>query len=118
MRQRRFNQSRGPGAAERRGRGRHEDPMAPAAQYVVRPDFRCDWALLADLSAGGVGLIVGRCLTPGAILFVRLEGLRPWEPVTRLARVVHAARQEDGNWRVGCEFLTGQTGRHPAALSA
>ena len=113
-----FDQSPGPGAAERRGGVRHEDPFAPAVQYLVRPDFQCDWALLADRSAGGVGLMLGRCLAPGATLLVRLEGPRPCEPITRLARVVHVTRKGDGIWRVGCQFTMPLTGPDLAAVPA
>jgi hypothetical protein len=103
---------------ERRRLHRREDPFGPAARYVVRPSFQCDWALVADISACGVGLVLGQALTPGAVVLVRLEGPRPGDPVTRLARVVHAARQEDGNWCAGCEFVTALTGRELAELSA
>jgi hypothetical protein len=102
--------------AERRRWGRHEDPFGPTVRYVVRPSFQCDWALVADISAGGVGLVLGRALTPGTVVLIRLEGGRPADPVTRLARVVHAVRQEDGNWCAGCEFVTALTGRELAGL--
>jgi hypothetical protein len=107
-----------PAPAERRRWSRHEDAFGPAVRYLVRPSYQSDWALPTDLCAGGIGLVLGQSVKAGAVLLVRLEGFRPGEPVTRLARVVHAVRQEDGNWHAGCEFFTALTGRDLARLRA
>jgi hypothetical protein len=92
--------------AQRRAHVRHRDRTvpAPAVRYLVRPSFRSGWALLEDVSAGGVGLLLGEAAAPGAVLLIQLPGPQPGEASNRLARVVHARALPDGYWVVGCQF--------------
>jgi hypothetical protein len=61
-------------------------------------------ALLRELSAEGVGLLLRGPVAPGAVLMVQFPGPRRGTTHTQLARVVHAARQKDG-WLVGCQLV-------------
>jgi hypothetical protein len=58
-----------------------------------------------DISAGGVGLLVKRPIPPGTELFVEVVSARPHgrlRPLT--ARAVHATKQPNGEWLIGCAF--------------
>ncbi|MCI0455620.1 MAG: PilZ domain-containing protein [Gemmataceae bacterium] len=70
---------------------------------LVTPAGHPSWwpAMVHDISATGIGLILPQRLEPGTLLSVDLDG------VCRLllGRVVHAAPQAGGHWRIGCAFL-------------
>jgi hypothetical protein len=92
--------------SQRRAHVRHRDRTvpAPAVRYLVRPSFRNGWALIEDVSAGGVGLLLGEAAAPGTVLLIQLPGSQPGEAPNRLGRVVHARALPDGYWVVGCQF--------------
>jgi PilZ domain-containing protein len=105
-------------ATERRGHVRHGDRniSAPAVRYLVRPSFRYCWALLEDVSATGVGLLLGHAAAPGTVLLLQLGAYRPGHADYRLARVVHARARADGYWVVGCGFTRPLTADELAAV--
>jgi hypothetical protein len=107
-----------PAATERRGHVRYRDRTvpAPAVRYLVRPSFQNAWALLEEVSAGGVSLLLGHEVVPGATLLFHLTGPRPGEAHNRLARVVHARAVGDGYWVVGCAFTRPLTGQELEAV--
>jgi PilZ domain len=74
------------------------------ARLLVRPLLRKRAALLRDLSADGAGLLLADPVEPGAALLIQLHGSSPGSVLTLAARVVHATRQPDGNWLVGCRL--------------
>jgi hypothetical protein len=92
-----------PVPAERRRHGRRRYRVLAATRYVLRPRFRCDEALLKDLSASGAGLVLACAPEPGAALLLRLPG-PPGEGPTRLARVTHVRALAHGDYLVGCRF--------------
>jgi hypothetical protein len=59
-------------------------------------------ALLTDVSAGGVGLVLRHHFVPGTALFLDLCDLTGDGEGTLLARVVHASPWPGGQWRHGC----------------
>jgi hypothetical protein len=82
-------------------------------------------ATVRDISAGGIGLSIGRRLEPGTLRSLDLDG------VCRLllGRVMRVSLETDGNWRIGWRFLArlspeelqavlgdGQFPRHCASL--
>jgi hypothetical protein len=76
---------------------------APVAALYAK-DAR--WpATIRDLSVGGVRLSVRRRFEPGTGLGIELIG-SDGEPQTVLVKVVHAHMQEDGNWGLGCKFIS------------
>ncbi len=76
---------------------------APAAA-LYNKDAR--WpATVRDLSLGGVRLSLRRRFEPGTGLGIELIG-SDGEPQTVLVKVIHAHLQEDGNWGLGCKFIS------------
>ena len=61
-------------------------------------------AALRDVATSGAALLVGGPLEPGTALLLQVPGEDKDSLRSLPARVVHAARQEDGSWLVGCEF--------------
>jgi hypothetical protein len=86
---------------ERRAAARLTCGSARVVHLAVRPSFRAVRALVANVSAGGLGLTFSRALDPGTVLAVQVRGRRLGESVVRVARVIHAT-QANGNWRIGC----------------
>ena len=60
------------------------------------------WA--ANLSEEGVALSLLQPLEIGSSLIVRMRGCQPLPAVVAPARVVHATKEIDGSWRIGCKF--------------
>jgi hypothetical protein len=73
---------------------------------VVRPFFHAEWAVLQDLSASGVGLLVDRAPEPGAVILLQLPARTPEGVHTRRARVAHVTGHPGGDYLVGCRFST------------
>ncbi|HEV3258912.1 MAG TPA: PilZ domain-containing protein [Gemmataceae bacterium] len=59
---------------------------------------------VADISVGGLCLVLRHCFEPGTPLAIELPGARPGRARTLLVRVRHATAQADGTWLVGCAF--------------
>jgi hypothetical protein len=66
-----------------------------------------------DVSAGGIGVLVGRRFTPGAVLAVELPAA-PGGPRLLLGRVIHATPDAGGGWHVGCGLVYPSAGEGPA----
>jgi hypothetical protein len=62
-------------------------------------------ARVIDISATGVGPLLGRRFEPGTLLSFRLEGRAEGQSFSAVARVVHARRQAEGGWLLGCVLL-------------
>jgi hypothetical protein len=79
------------------------DEPAQCLSAAALADKDCGWsAKVHNVSAGGVGLYVGRRFEPGTLLFIALRRLPERRPLA--ARVAHATRLPSGGWLVGCEF--------------
>jgi hypothetical protein len=120
--------------ADQRNHQRHLSLEGGVVRLAVRPAYRGQLAILMDLSAGGLGLLVGEPLEPGSVLAFdlflpqgpdargRLAYVRhctpypapkdaPWHRprplVPRLLRRLvglDASRPEEPAWLIGCEF--------------
>jgi hypothetical protein len=73
--------------------------MAIAESYVLLDGW------LVDISVTGLGLLLGRPLDAGTLLFVDLESAPGAAPVELLARVVRATATPENEWILGCEFV-------------
>lgn len=62
-------------------------------------------AEVLNVSASGVGLVVGQPVETGALLSVSLHGAAGKPGRTILACVVHAGPHEPGGWALGCNFI-------------
>jgi hypothetical protein len=64
------------------------------------------WARIRNVSVNGIGLLVGAPIERGADLAIDMSTADPSMLLTLVARVVHATKQEEGNWHIGCRFLS------------
>jgi hypothetical protein len=92
-----------PPGAERRGCVRYYYRCGRRVRYVVRSSFRGGWAVLQDISPGGVGLLLGHRPEAGTVILLQLSGPAPGDTHTRLARVLRT-EPRGPNWVAGCEF--------------
>jgi len=92
-------------AKERRTSKRYRcSSIALARLHLVGAGTNVEaWA--CNLSEEGVGLNLPYPLEVGATLAIRMRGCQPVPAVVMPARVVHATKQADGTWRIGCEFV-------------
>ncbi len=63
-------------------------------------------ARVRDLSASGIGLVLSRWFSKGAVLDVQIQQPNGSGPRRLLARVVHVRKQSDGQWLVGCALAS------------
>jgi serine/threonine protein kinase len=63
-------------------------------------------AVVRDVSAGGLGVVLARRFEPGTLLAVEMEGGPRKKVRTMLVRVVRVQGEELGHWRHGCAFVT------------
>jgi hypothetical protein len=83
---------------------RYRCPPATAGRVFIANSYQSVDAWVVDLSVRGAGLLVGRALEPDVCLLLELEGGGRAVPLELGARVIHCARQADGDWLVGCAF--------------
>ncbi len=63
-------------------------------------------AIIADISQGGVQLLLERRFEKGTGLAIELPGDGVHEPTVVFVKVVHLRRQDDGTWALGCRFIS------------
>jgi hypothetical protein len=73
-------------------------------------------ATVRDVSVGGLRLLIAHWFTPQTYVQIQLGQDESGEPVTRLARVIHAAALRTGGWAIGCAFVSALTDRQLRAL--
>jgi hypothetical protein len=61
-------------------------------------------AIVRDISANGIGLLLERRFEPGVLLALELVD-RDQQAHLMLARVSHATAQSEGGWLIGCTLL-------------
>ena len=61
-------------------------------------------AVIRDISAGGIRLVLRRRFEPGTGLAIELPGND--ETYTVLAKVIHVRATDDGSWALGCRFIS------------
>ena len=76
------------------------------ATYYALPHCRRRWARVRNISMGGIGLILDAPMEPSTALVIEMKTLDSATSLTLVARVVHATKQEEGSWIIGCKFLT------------
>jgi hypothetical protein len=90
--------------ASARGADRYPCDLRPLVPRLLRPSYGGLHALVRDISAVGIGLMVDRRLEAGSLLAVHLGAWRAGESSVLLAEVVHATAQPDGGWLIGCKL--------------
>jgi hypothetical protein len=63
-------------------------------------------AWILDLSVNGIGLVVDKPVEVGTLLLLELETCPQAAPLTVWANVVHCQPTGDGEYRIGCQFVT------------
>jgi hypothetical protein len=69
-----------------------------------------------DISAGGLGLVLGRAVSPGSLMDVELRNPRRSAKCSRLMLVVHSRPDGSGGWMVGGTFYAELTEEELMAL--
>jgi hypothetical protein len=92
-------------AVDRRGAERYPCSLLPFWRLSGEEPFDVPPASVRDVSATGIGLRVAQPLELGSVLILTLQAgdHRLSRPLP--ARVMHATRQEDGGWLLGCRFV-------------
>ena len=73
--------------------------QTPGDEFASRQPAR-----VRNISRGGMNIVVPQEFAPGDQLSVELPGNHERPAFTVLACVVHAAKQSDGEWALGCSF--------------
>jgi hypothetical protein len=89
---------------ERRANIRYACEQMTFCRSLSVPRERFWTAVVRDLSASGIGLLVRSSFELGTILAIELQGLRSAR--TLLGRVIHARPQASGGWIIGCELAS------------
>src|SRR5579872_396365 len=92
-----------PPPPERRRAERHDLPRVFRCKVTARGGVLGPSAVLLDLSAQGVGLLIGRPLEAGAQVHLRLTRAGA-SPLAAPARVAYCSGGDDGRWLLGCAF--------------
>jgi hypothetical protein len=74
------------------------------------------WAHIRNISVHGISMLVVAPIECGTDLAIDMKTVDPSISLTLVARVVHATKQDDGNWIVGCKFLSGPSEEDLLAL--
>jgi hypothetical protein len=91
-----------PPPPERRRAERHDLPRVFRCKVTARGGALGPSAVILDLSAKGVGLLISRPLESGATVHLRFTRAGT-APVAASARVAYCTG-DDGRWLLGCEF--------------
>ncbi len=89
---------------ERRASVRYLRDLEMTCRPAARAEIDSWSARAVDISTRGLVLILGRRFEKGTVLSVYLESANGENARTVILRVVHAAKQKGGTWRLGCSF--------------
>src|SRR6266446_2241417 len=86
---------------------RYPSDLATHCQpLAARGENEMKWqAMVRDISAGGIGLVLQRRFEPRTGLAIELPDADN-SAFTVFVRVVHATAQPGGHWLLGCQFVT------------
>lgn len=88
--------------AERRGAVRHPCGYRTMLQPISLREIPAVPVQVRDISATGIGLLSRAPVPPATFLFVELQSMTDGTARRLRARVVHATRQGNGSWLLGC----------------
>jgi hypothetical protein len=91
-----------PSRDERRRGPRTAFAAGPSVYFLVKPSFQLRGGTVADVSAEGVSLLVGRPLEPNTALAFQLRDIELSRRLIFRAEVRHVRVLPDGGWLVGC----------------
>jgi hypothetical protein len=94
-----------PAGRERRAWVRYPSRSAGSLQLLESETELGWWALIQDVSQGGMALVLPRRVAPGTVLLIDEPPVRAEMQGRALPmRVVHAAPHPGGRWIIGCQF--------------
>jgi hypothetical protein len=80
--------------------------LNPVVRVVVRPSFQFQWALVRDLTASGMGLVLSGPLEPKDMVAIEFQSWSGKLSIIKTAQVRHVTQMPEGSWLVGCLFST------------
>ena len=89
---------------ERRTSVRYARNVEMSCRPVARAELDSWSARAVDISTRGLALILARRFEKGTILSVYLESTDGATAQTVILRVVHATKEKNGSYRLGCSF--------------
>jgi len=90
---------------DRRGATRYPLSMQTTG-HLLGPRGHVPWvAQITDISATGIGLLLNSSIKPGTVLVITLQGANQKLSRPIAVRVMHATRQDETSWRLGCSFV-------------
>jgi len=91
--------------ADRRDAERHPCTLQPFWHIAGANQVDAARATIRDVSATGIGLRVQQSVKPGTVLVITLQTQDQRFSRPLPVRVMHATRQAEGDWLVGCRFV-------------
>jgi hypothetical protein len=73
--------------------------------YYELPACQRRWARVRNVSTAGIGLVLSAPIDPGTDVVIEMRTMDAETSLVLPARVVHATKQEEGNWIVGCKLV-------------
>jgi hypothetical protein len=83
---------------------RHPCDGSPAANYLAKPSFKAEQAVVRDVSRRGIGLIAHRPANAGTVLAIQLKDTRSGMECILSAEVRRCAQHTDNTWLLGCQL--------------
>jgi hypothetical protein len=106
-----------PRGPERRTAERHASDAVVSCHTPALTKRDSLAALVMDVSAQGMSLVLRYCFVPGTPLVIQLGDL-VGAPAPVLARVVHVSPRGDGKWVIGCALRQDLNDQQLAACRA
>jgi hypothetical protein len=90
--------------ANQRASVRYQCGLATPGRVLLGDGEEWQRAWVLDLSLGGVGLLLSQPLDQGSEVMIVLKSAT--QTFELPARVCHSSRQQDGDWLIGCQFVS------------
>jgi hypothetical protein len=105
-----------PSPAERRAEPRHRCQRFLMVRVLARPSFHCHRAVVHDVTANSLGLVLAHAYEAGTVLAVQVQRKYAGFSNILTARVRHATQLNDGNWLLGCSLCRNLSHEEVAGL--
>ena len=90
--------------AERRRAVRHPCKFRTTCQPIALLESLSLPVFVRDISTSGIGLVSRAPVAPGKFFAIELQNNAGGESVRLRAKIVHATRQDERSWLLGCMF--------------
>lgn len=105
-----------PSGAERRRSVRHPCSFRTSCQPISLLEAHTVPVFVRDISTGGIGLVSRAPVPPGTFFAIELQNNTGGESLRLRARIIHATRQDERSWLLGCLFTRELSADELAAL--